>query len=183
MVRNTALIALSVCVLAAPVAAGAHVAFVQPVASPGSYTGALRVSHGCDGSATTTIRIEIPDSVTGAKPQAKAGWVIKVERTPLAQPIKGEGGKTVSDRVSAITWTGALPDDEFDDFTLLLKLPKMAGPVYFRTMQTCQTGSAAWTDIPAAGQALRDVKHPAPVLTIGDDMAGMGMGNMDHAGH
>ncbi len=182
MVRNTILIALSVCAVAMPVVAGAHVAFVQPTAAPGSYVGALRVSHGCDGSPTTSIRVEIPESVVGARPQAKPGWVIKVDRLPLAQPVKGEGGKTVTDRVSAITWTGVLPDDEFDDFTVLLKLPKTAGPVYFRTVQTCQAGSSAWTDVPATGQALHDVKHPAPVLTLGGDMAGMGKGNIDHPG-
>lgn len=175
---RTAFIAIVACALASP--AGAHVSFVQSTAAPGSYTGSLRVSHGCDGSATTSIRVEIPEGVTGAKPQAKQGWTIKVERVPLAQPVKGEGGKTVSDRVSAITWTGALPDDEFDDFTVLLKLPKTAGPVYFRTMQTCQAGSSAWTDIPAEGQDRHDIKHPAPVLNVGED-AGMDMTHMNHA--
>ncbi|HVZ28896.1 MAG TPA: YcnI family protein [Asticcacaulis sp.] len=162
--------------LAVPMAASAHISFVATDVQPGARAvEALRVSHGCDGSATTALRVEIPESVTVAKPQAKPGWTITVEHTALKTPIKGEGGKTVTDRVSAITWTGQLPDDEFDDFAVMLALPKDAKPVYFPAMQTCEKGSAAWTDIPAAGQAKS--AHPAPVI----DLAPHGMGGMDMA--
>lgn len=178
---------------ALPFPAAAHVAFTETNAQPGSnYVGALRIGHGCDGAATTSLRVEIPDGVTSAKAQAKPGWTITVERTPLAQPVKGEGGKTVTDRVSAIIWTGNLPNDEFDDFGLMLKLPATTGPLYFPATQTCATGSADWKDVPAATQAWHDVPHPAPVLNLapddassGDSMAmpGMDMSHMDHSGH
>lgn len=177
--------------LGLPALASAHVTFTQTTATPGSsYVGALRISHGCDGAATTSLKVEIPESVTSAKPQAKAGWTITVDRSPLAQPVKGEGGKMVTDRVSAITWTGNLPNDQFDDFGLMLKLPAATGPLYFTATQTCATGNAVWKDIPAANQAWHDVPHPAPMLNLtpddagsSDGMTGMDMTHMDHSGH
>lgn len=169
---------------AAPAIAAAHVMFATPQATAGTaYVGALRVTHGCTGSATTSLRIEIPESVTGAKPQAKAGWTIQVEHAPLKTPVPGEGGKLQTTRVSAITWTGTLPDDEFDDFVVQLRLPKTAGAVYFPATQVCQAGRAEWKDIPAAGQAWHDVAHPAPVLTLTDGMADMPGMDMSHMGH
>jgi uncharacterized protein YcnI len=165
---------LALVLLAVPAIASAHVTFVAADVQPGARAvEALRVSHGCDGSATTSLRVEIPESVTVAKPQAKPGWTITVEHAPLKTPAKDEGGKTVTDRVSAITWTGKLPDDEFDDFAVMLALPNTAAPVYFPAIQTCEKGSAAWTDIPAAGQAKS--AHPAPVIDLGSH----GIGGMD----
>jgi hypothetical protein len=175
---------VSLAVLAAfavPVAASAHIVFATAQAPAGtSFVGALRVGHGCGGSATTSLRVEIPEGVTGAKPQAKPGWTINVEHMPLKTPVPSEGGRMVSERVSAVTWTGVLPDDQFDDFAVQLKLPKTAGVLYFPATQICQAGRAEWKDIPAAGQAWHDVAHPAPVLTVTDGMAGMDMSRMEH---
>jgi len=164
-----------------PVPASAHIVFATAQAPAGSsFVGALRVAHGCGGSATTSLRLEIPERVTGAKPQAKPGWTITVEHVPLTTPIPGEGGKRVGDRVSAVTWTGNLPDDEFDDFAVQLKLPKTAGVLYFPATQVCANGRAEWRDIPAAGQTWHDVAHPAPVLTVTDGMAAMDMSGTAH---
>jgi uncharacterized protein YcnI len=157
--------------------AAAHVVLAEPSASPGAYyAGFFRVSHGCDGSPTTAVRIEIPSSIVMAKPQPKPGWTLTVEKAPLPKPVKGEGGAVLSERVSAITWRGRLGPEEFDQFGVMVKLPAEAGPLYFPTVQTCETGEVRWTDIPAVGQAWRDVPHPAPVLNLmsaGDAMAGM----------
>ena len=177
-------IAAVIAAAALPAVASAHIVFATAQAQAGSsFVGALRVGHGCNGSATVSLRVEIPDGVMGARPQAKPGWTVHIERTPLKTPVPGEGGKMQTDRVSAITWTGMLPDDEFDDFAVQLKLPKTAGVLYFPAVQTCQSGQAVWKDIPAAGQAWHDVPHPAPVLTLTEGMAGMpgmDMGGMGH---
>ena len=183
MIRSFALLA-AVTALAPPAAASAHVVFADAKAAAGStVVSALRIGHGCNGSATVSLRVEIPDSVMAARPQAKPGWTIAIERTPLKTPMPGEGGKMQTDRVSAITWTGDLPDDEFDDFVMQVKLPKAAGPVYFPATQVCRSGRADWRDIPVAGQASA---HPAPVLMLTDGMAAMpdmpGM-DMSHMGH
>jgi len=159
--------------LCVPAVASAHIVFANSEATAGgTITSALRVGHGCAGSPTVSLRVEIPEGVA-AKPQAKAGWTIAIERAPLKTPVAGEGGKMQTDRVSAITWTGTLPDDEYDDFAVQLKLPKTGGQVYFPVVQTCQVGRAEWKEIPAAGQSWHEMKHPAPVLNVMDGMAGM----------
>ena len=169
----------AVMLLALVVPVTAHVTMSEPVAVAGSYyVGFLRVSHGCAGSPTITIHVTIPASIISAKPQPKAGWTIKIEKTALPVPIKGESGD-IHERVSAITWTGRLDSDEFDQFGLMLKLPQEPGLLYFPTVQRCATGETDWTMIPAAGQPWHSVPSPAPVLevkpTTPDAMTGMKM--------
>ena len=161
----------------AAVPAAAHVVLAEPQAAAGSYyAGFFRVSHGCGASPTVALRVEIPATVVSAKPQPKPGWTVAIERTPLATPIRGEGGAEIRERVSAITWTGMLDIDSFDQFGIMMKLPATAGPLYFPTTQRCTSGSAAWTTIPAPGQPWHSVEHPAPVLDVqaAGGMAGIG---------
>ncbi|MEZ6024194.1 MAG: YcnI family protein [Hyphomonadaceae bacterium] len=147
--------------------ASAHIVFAQPEAAPNSYhAGFLRVGHGCGDSPTRAIRVEIPDSINIARPQPKPGWALSVEHTPLPAPIVNEGGHTLTQRVSAITWSGELPADQFDQFGIMLRLPDQTGPLYFRVTQTCADGVQSWSDIPAPGAAWHSVPHPAPVLTL-----------------
>jgi len=155
--------------LAGAGSAAAHVVMVPDTAAPGApYVGVFRVSHGCAGSATTALRVELPPGVIGAKPQAKAGWTVEIEREPLARPVMGEGGKPITTRVKAITWRGHLPDDQFDTFGVMMKLPESRGPLYLPAIQSCEVGANRWTDIPAPGQAWHGVPSPAPVITLGD---------------
>jgi hypothetical protein len=153
--------------------AAAHVVFAAPEAPAGAYyVGALRIGHGCAGSPTVRLRVEIPDGVVIARPQAKPGWSVAVEREPLARPVVSDG-REVRERVNAVTWTGRLADEEFDEFGLLMKLPAAAGPLYFPLVQTCDQGERRWTEVPAAGQAWHDLKNPAPMLTmVGADGGG-----------
>ena len=155
-------------------AAAAHITFAEPAGQVGSYyVGLLRVTHGCAGSATLAIRVQIPAAITAVRPQPKPGWTLTIEHAPLATPLTGEGGVTVRERVTAVTWTGRLEADQFDQFGLMLKLPEAAGALYFPTVQRCETGATAWTTIPAAGQPWHSVKTPAPVLQVtgGDPQA------------
>jgi uncharacterized protein YcnI len=162
--------------------ATAHVMLSQPEAPASStYTADFRVTHGCAGSATTALRVEIPADVTGARPQPKPGWTLTIEHQPLAKPVAGDGGRVITERVSAVTWSGgSLPDDEWDAFGLSAKLPARTGPLSFPAVQTCEHGEARWTDAPAAGHP----PHPAPTVTLtpagSDDgmtgMPGMSMG-------
>ena len=80
--------------------------------------------------------------------------------------VKGEGGGEVRDRVSAVSWTGKLPADQFDQFGIMMKIGAVSGPLYFPTTQLCEKGSIAWTTIPTEGQAWHMLKTPAPVLDI-----------------
>lgn len=158
-------VAAGLAILGSAGAASAHVAFAQPVAVAGAHwAGALRVSHGCDGSATTSVRVEIPPAITVARPRALAGWKVVIERTPLATPLPAEGGGMLSERVSAITWTGRLPDDMFEEFSLAAKLPAVPGPLAFPVIQTCEKGAVRWTEV--AGADGSRPAHPAAVLDL-----------------
>lgn len=159
---------IALAALALPASASAHVVFDQRVATAGGYyTGFLRVTHGCGDSPTVSVRVDIPAGVVSARPQPKPGWTLKIDRVPLATPIKGEGGAAITTRVTAITWTGKLPPDEFDQFGLSLKLPDAAGPLYFPTTQRCATGVNAWTAIPASPEQWHATPSPAPMLMLG----------------
>lgn len=150
-----------------PLPALAHVVFAEPQARPGSYyAGFFRVSHGCGSSDTVSVRIVIAEGVASARPQPKPGWTLDVERAPLATPTKGEGGSVIKERVVAITWSGRLPADQFDQFGVMMKLPASTGPLYFPVEQTCVTGENRWVNIPAAGQAWHSIPNPAPVIEL-----------------
>jgi len=155
--------------------AQAHVVMSPAEATAGSYyAGDVRIGHGCDDEATTAVRIEVPEGIMTARPRPKPGWTVEVERVPLATPIVSDG-KEQRDRVSAITWRGNLPADQFDDFGMMLKLPRgQSGPLYLPVRQICGAKAVAWTEIPAAGQNWGALKHPAPVLTLEPAVTGHG---------
>lgn len=164
----------------------AHVTLADAKAAPGAYfVSAFRIGHGCAGSATTALKIELPDAIIQARPQPKAGWTLEIERAPLSPPRPGEGGKPVTERVKSITWRGGpLPDDQFDAFGFMAKLPSQPGKLYFPAIQTCVQGEARWTDVPGPSGAR--LAHPAPMLEVtgadADAMPGMDMSGMDMGG-
>jgi len=178
------IISLMTCALSGQ--ASGHVVFTPNQSHPKAYfAGTLRVSHGCAGSPTTSLRVEVPAGVTSAKPQPKPGWVISIEHVPLDKPVTGEGGQIITKRVTAITWTGHLPDDQYDEFGLFLRLPDAAGPLYFPVTQTCETGVNLWRDLPQDQPTDRSKARPAPVLTLvpaesATDMPGKDMSHMSH---
>ena len=122
--------------------------------------------------------MEIPAAILVAKPQPKAGWTLESEREPLATPIKGDGGETLTTRAKAVTWRGRLGDDEFDAFGLMAKLPDAAVVLAFPAVQTCEAAENRSVETPTA-EASAPARRPAPTLTVtpkGDDgMAGMDM--------
>lgn len=147
--------------------AQAHVVLTERQATAGTYFKiVLRVPHGCGESPTTGLRVEIPADIFVAKPMPKTGWEIDVERAPIETPHKNEG-HVLTERVRSVTWRGGpLPADQFDEFSLLVRLPDQAGPLAFPTIQTCVSGDVAWTSVPSDGEPAPDPKHPAPILTV-----------------
>lgn len=152
------LIVLAVVTLAVP--AAAHIVAEPKTAQAGSYAAvAFRAGHGCSGGApTTAIRVETPPGIDSARPQPKPGWTIEVEHETGVDPAKP--------RVAAVTWRGRLPDDQFDDFSLLMKLPAQPGVMYFPVIQTCDGAESQWTQIPDAADPDEALKWPAPALTL-----------------
>jgi uncharacterized protein YcnI len=144
--------------LLAPLPAMAHVVAAPGEAKAGSYSAiAFRVGHACGaGDTTLKLRVEIPDAVASARPQPKTSWTIDIEK---------EGDKP-DGRASAITWTGRLPDDQFDDFAVLMKLPAQAGSLTFPVVQTCEKGESQWTEIADPERPNEKLTHPAPTVRL-----------------
>jgi uncharacterized protein YcnI len=148
-----------------------HIVLDEPAALAGSgYKAALRVGHGCEGSATTAITVLLPAGFQGAKPMPKPGWVLATRRETLAQPYSSHG-KQVTHDVTEISWTAAarenwLPDAFFDEFVLRGSLPVEAGALWFKVLQTCEQGRLEWTQVPVTGTSTRGLKSPAVLLEV-----------------
>ena len=149
----------------------AHLALEEKSALTGSsYKAVLRVSHGCEGSATTGITVRIPSGFKGAKPMPKAGWTLSTKLTKLATPYTSHG-KQITEEVTEISWVANtreawLPDAYFDEFILRGTLPDTPGALWFKMLQTCETGSNDWAEIPASGISTKGLKRPAVLLEV-----------------
>lgn len=151
--------------------AQAHVVLDQTSATVGSYYKAtFRVGHGCGSSATRQVVVQIPAGAQGAKPMAKPGWALEVTRAPLAQPVP-DPGRPVADDVARISWTARtpgdlLPNEQFDEFSLLVKLPATPGTLYWKVSQVCEQGRMDWVEVPLPGQTVKGLKSPAAALEV-----------------
>lgn len=155
---------------AAKTPASAHVTLEQPQSPLGSYKAVFRVPHGCGGSATHTVIVDIPEGVIGVKPMPKPGWKIDMTKGAYAQAYEHYHGKKVSEGVKQVTWSGGhLPNDYYDEFIISTYLPSAldAGrTLYFKVTQLCDQGSVVWGEIPAPNQNPHDLEAPAVPLTI-----------------
>lgn len=151
--------------------AWAHIVLAEPKATAGAYYKAtLRVGHGCNGSATQSLMVQVPVGFQGAKPQPKSGWVIQTRKAKLAAPYNSHG-KTVTDDVVELRWTAAsqnnhLPDEQFDEFAFMGRLPDNVGPMWVKVLQICESGQNDWSEIPVSGTSTRGLKFPAALLEV-----------------
>jgi uncharacterized protein YcnI len=160
------LVALVVLVLATP-------AFAHVTVSPGEATSdgfgtlVFQVPHGCDGSPTTGLSVQIPAGVVSVKPQPKAGWDLAIEEGTLPEPVD-YFGETLTEGVLSVTWSGgSLEDQHMDQFAMSVKFPPAAGEtLYFPAVQTCADGEHAWIQVPAEGQSSEELEEPAPAVTL-----------------
>lgn len=166
--KKIALLAL----LAASGSALAHVTLETPTAASGGYyKGVLKIGHGCNGSPTTAISVEMPEGLRLAQPMPKAGWEVEVSKSAV-KPFDNYGRK-VSEDVSRITWKGGkLPSNFYDEFVFQAKIAAQPGKLYFKVKQLCEQGETNWADIPAPGQDAHDLKSPAAELTVTAGAAG-----------
>ena len=176
---SAALGAAAAAILLPVSAASAHVGIdIAEAKADGFAFATFRVPHGCEGSPTTKVKIQIPDGVVSVKPEAVAGWKLEIVNGPIT-PYDSHG-TMISEGVKEVTWTGGpLADAHVAQFGMSLKMPNKAGEtVYFKTIQTCEQGETAWIEIPAEGA--EEPEHPAPSLklisaedeTIADEAAG-----------
>ncbi len=131
-----------------------------------TYTGVVRIGHGCEGTPTLKVRLSIPDGVVATDPPGKDGWTVEVVRAVAGAHAHHSH---VAAPIREIVWTGRLPDKDKGDFPFAVSLPDgLAGQhaLAFPVVQECETGSHHWVEIPAHGQSHKDVKSPAPLLKL-----------------
>jgi uncharacterized protein YcnI len=142
--------------------AQAHVTIQERTAVQGTYhRAAFKVGHGCEGSPTVKVVIDLPEGLVGAKPMPKAGWQISTETRPLAKPYDSHG-KAVTERVARVTWSGgSLPDAHYDEFVMQFQVKADAGVLWIPVDQICEKGRNPWMEVPQTGTETRGLKFPA----------------------
>lgn len=149
--------------------AAAHATLDVKSASQGSLRAAVRVPHGCEGSATTAVKVVIPEGIIGVKPVPKAGWTVETVKGPYAKAYEHYHGK-VAEGVKQIVWRGGpLLDEHYDEFIFVGFVSdafKAGDAVPFPVTQDCEKGQVAWAEVAAPGQEPRSLKYPAPILNI-----------------
>ena len=162
-------IALGAVVLgAAP--ASAHVTITASTTAAGAFTVlTVSVPHGCEGSPTTEVTIQIPEAINAVTPTRNPLWEVDKQVQQLDPPVTDAHGNEITERVVTVTYTATtpLPDGYRDAFELSLQLPETEGTtLVFPTIQTCEEGESAWIEVPEDGQSADDLELPAPSVTI-----------------
>jgi uncharacterized protein YcnI len=147
----------------------AHITLeTQTAPAASSYKAVLRVGHGCEGSPTTSVRVQIPEGVIAVTPMPKPGWEVATVIGDYEKPY-AYYDETLTKGVKEIAWTGGrLLDEHYDEFVFRAFLPD-APPgtvVYFPLVQECETGVHRWIEIPGSGKTADDYEEPAPSVTL-----------------
>jgi uncharacterized protein YcnI len=159
----TTLAGATLLALSAPLAASAHVEVDPSSAAAGSYSLlTFSVGHGCDGSATTGITIDVPEAIESVTPTVNPGWDV----TPLTD--------------GQVTYTALTPlaDGLRTTFELSLQIPADAAvgdTLAFPVLQSCEVGETDWAEPVVEGEA--EPAHPAPAVTVA---AATGEAGHDH---
>jgi uncharacterized protein YcnI len=170
MKKNTLFIAAISAVAIITSSANAHITLENRQATPGSYYKAVfAVPHGCAGSPTVKIRVQIPDGVIAVKPMPKPGWSVETVKGKYSTSYELHG-TTITEGVREVTWSGGkLADDNYDEFVLATFLTGSLKPnttLYFPVVQECEQGTSRWIEIPQEGKPAHDTKAPAPGVKL-----------------
>lgn len=146
--------------LAAPMAANAHVTVTPGDAPAGGYAVLdFAFSHGCDGSPTTGLVIDIPEGVESVAPALDPAWTIE-------KSLDGE-------RVSQLVYTAGTPvEDGFrSSVEVQIRVPDDAAgsTLEFPVLQQCAEGETAWNETAEGGE---EPVHPAPAIVVTEAVAG-----------
>ena len=152
--------------------ASAHVVLETRQAAVGSfYKAVFAVPHGCSGSATTRLRVQIPEGVIAVKPMPKPGWNLEVVKGKYAGAYDFHGAR-LTEGPKEVVWSGGkLADDNYDEFVISSYLTDSLKPnttLYFPVVQECEQGVSRWIDIPPEGRGGHDQgsKSPAPGVKL-----------------
>ncbi|MGH3360135.1 MAG: YcnI family protein, partial [Nocardioidaceae bacterium] len=176
-----ALAAGAIALGAAP--ASAHAEMTPSTTVAGEYAVlTFSIGHGCDGSATTDVAIDIPEGIDVVTPTINQGWTIAKQTEPIPN-VDASDPDAITERTTRVTYAAKTPlaDGYRDTFELAVPLPDKAGETLtFPTIQTCEKGETAWTQVPEEGQSEEELETPAPAmeLTAADEVS-----DVSEAGH
>jgi uncharacterized protein YcnI len=169
LVRALTAVAITAAALVIASPAHAHVTPFPDNAAAGGYaTVHFQVPHGCDGSPTTTVAVQLSENISSVKAEMVPGWTAAYTKAPLSQPFESYG-EPVTEYVDVVTWTAQsdpLPDDQFMRFGISMKVPDLPDEeLILPTVQTCADGAQeAWIDTDPEG----DKPAPRVALTASD---------------
>jgi uncharacterized protein YcnI len=140
---------------AAPLAASAHVSVTPSSTAAGSSSVLIfAFGHGCDGSPTTALTFDIPESIMAVAPTLHPNWTIEKV--------------TEGDRISQIVYTAITPVEEGyrDAIELSVQLPLDAAgeTLAFPVLQSCAEGETNWNELAEEGAA--EPESPAPTIVV-----------------
>lgn len=163
--------------VAAP--ASAHVTVTPTETAAGAYT-VLTFSnpHGCEGSPTKQVTIQIPEGINDVTPTRQPFYDVKVTTEKLAEPVEDAHGNKLTERDATVVYTATtpLPDGQRDAFEVSLQLPEKEGTLMFPTIQTCEKGETAWVEETPEGST-EEPEHPAPAFEVTEAAAEDGHGH------
>lgn len=150
--------------------ASAHATIIPTTTAASAYTVlTVSIGHGCEGSATTKVAIQVPEEVLSVTPTRHPLWNMTEQQEKLAEPVTDAHGNKVTERDAVVVYTTKtpLPDGQRDSFELSLQLPEEEGKTLaFPVVQSCVKGENPWTQVAAEGQDPDELEFPAPTLTI-----------------
>jgi periplasmic copper chaperone A len=161
--RISAVLGAGFSVASASSLANAHIGITGPGFADTNQVITFSVGHGCEGSDTRSVRVEIPSEVLSVR---------------AVDSNLGRASVELDDAglVSSVTWekpeSDVLPSDT-NYYTLALRLRVPNQPfttLYFPAYQTCQTADGELIEVAWSAAASEDeapeAEEPAPALTI-----------------
>lgn len=125
----------------------AHIHTDPPAVEAGkAATVGFVVEHGCAGSATTGIDIQLPQGSKDASGVDAGGFTSSVKDDVVS--FKG----------------GPLDPDTAQTFQVRFTPPATGGDVPVKLIQTCEQGELSWIEVAKDGEP--EPEHPAPMLKI-----------------
>lgn len=173
-------------VLAAPLAASAHVRVDPATAVVGGYTTlTFKVPNESETASTNRIEVDLPTDTpfTSVSYQPVPGWSAEVIEGALPEPVT-VGEATLTKAPLSVVWTAddgvGIVDGQFQEFPISVGPVPDTDQVVLPAHQGYTDGSVVdWVDAPL--ESGEEPEHPAPVLVI-DQSADAAGGHGAHGG-
>jgi uncharacterized protein YcnI len=166
--RLTTVAIAALAALAVATAAVAHVTVNPRSVNTGSFARFdVRVPNERPDAGTVKVELQFPEDVVlrSVSVQPHTGWTHTIQRRTLDTPVETEGGQTVTEVVSLITWEAEsgvqIAPGEFEEFGLSVgPMPEAPTTLTFKAIQTYSSGEVVrWIDAP-------DAELPAPQVNV-----------------